>query len=329
MKPFKKTTQKIRVPIDFELRYIKLFGNSKKYEKFLKYIQTPHKKTFRINTIKVKDQDIKHILEELNNINITFIENSHVKNSYFIIEAPEDIDYFEINSVKNGLIYVQDASSMLVTQHLEIPKTIDSNFKLLDLCASPGSKTSQIIELMNNGGNVVANDVNFKRLEELKTNILKIGGENITFLHSDARIFSYESKFDRILVDAPCSGSGILRKNKNAIKIYQTSNIKKIQQNQIKILKNAFKYLKDDGILVYSTCSLEPEENELCVQEILNANKDVKLLEINMDKIEKTEIPLSWNKNSFSKEVSEKTFRIHPQKEYFEGFFIAKFKKIK
>jgi NOL1/NOP2/sun family putative RNA methylase len=197
---------------------------------------------------------------------------------------------------------------------------------VLDLCASPGSKTTQIAASMKNTGTLIANDVKLDRISILSANLEKTGVTNTIVTRNDAiqlcqKFQKQNMKFHRILLDAPCSGEGTLRSSSKTFLMWNEKMVYKMSRLQKKLIANAIKCLKKDGTLVYSTCTHSPEENEEVIDFALK-NFPVK--------IEKIHLPLKtrpgitkWHDKQFDPEVS-KAHRIYPQDNDSEGFFLCK-----
>ncbi len=198
-----------------------------------------------------------------------------------------------------------------------------------DSCAAPGSKTSQIADLMDDSGVLIANDSNIGRLASLRHNTERLGITNVAVTNEDARHFSinqYSSivptnKFDRVLVDVPCSCEGIIRKNPNVLENHSIKKIRNLSSLQKEILKNAVKLTKKGGTVVYSTCTFAPEENEEVLDYILE-NENSRLIDF--------ELPLDYSpgidkwKNKKYKDDIWKAKRIYPHQNNTGGFFCAK-----
>jgi 16S rRNA (cytosine967-C5)-methyltransferase len=170
----------------------------------------------------------------------------------------------DLESFKSGLFYVQDEAAQLVSLMVD-PKPGEA---ALDACAAPGGKTSHLAEMMNDRGRIVALDPSENRLKRLKENAARLGHAVIETLRADAaggieRLAP--ASFDRILVDAPCSGLGVLRRNPEGKWTKTESGILRFRAVQIRILRHVAPLLKPGGVLVYSTCTTEPEENEQVV----------------------------------------------------------------
>jgi 16S rRNA (cytosine967-C5)-methyltransferase len=167
---------------------------------------------------------------------------------------------------------MQDPSTLLAVHELD-PQPGET---ILDLCAAPGGKTTFIAQRMNNEGKIVANDIAPDRLKLIKENCARLG---VTCVETTQNLEfkTQNSKFDRILIDAPCSNTGVMRRRVDLRWLIQPPEIERLRAAQLILLKQAATVLKPGGILVYSTCSLEPEENSEVVKEFLAANAGFKL----------------------------------------------------
>ena len=195
------------------------------------------------------------------------------------------------------------------------------NELILDLAAAPGSKTTQMAAMMNNKGIIVANDIKYDRLKALSINLQRCGILNtIITLRTNFK----NIKFDKILLDAPCSGTGAIRKSLMTLKIWNNNMIRKLANDQKRLILNSFDSLNDDCVLVYSTCSVDPEENEEVIDFLLK-NRDAKLEKIDLD-IKKSPVILEYEEKNYNEEI-KKCLRIWPQDNDTEGFFVAKIRK--
>ena len=195
---------------------------------------------------------------------------------------------------------------------------------VLDMCASPGSKATQIAQMLQGQGFLVANDYKGARLAPLGLNLQRLGASNcMTTLSMGDRIKSMQ--FDRILVDAPCSGTGTIRKSLKTLMIWNPNMVRRLAGTQKQLLKNAFDLLKPGGTIVYSTCSCEPEENEAVVSELLESYPEAEIKEIEIN-IERSDPIQEFNGKTYNQEV-KKALRIWPQDNDTEGFFVAKIRK--
>lgn len=262
--------------------------------------------TLRVNTIKSNIEEIKTFLNEAN---ILFEEVGWYKDALIIKNITEnEIQKFSIYS--EGKIYLQSLSSMIPAIILN-PK---ENENILDMCSAPGGKTTQLASISNNKAFITAVEQNKIRSEKLKYNLQKQGAKSVNVLIEDARNLSDYLKFDKILLDAPCSGSGTENVFKNN---FTKELIEKSSKRQETLLKKALKILKLNGEIIYSTCSILKQENEDILDKVLKNNKNYIIENIEMP----NEIPLIQSK-------IEGVSIIQPN-ELFEGFFVAKIKRIK
>lgn len=215
---------------------------------------------------------------------------------------------------KAGYITVQDESAMLVAPSMDL---VEGN-TVLDLCSAPGGKTTHIGELMNNTGKVFAYDIYEHKLKLIRENIDRLGLSNIELDILDATNFQENliNKGDRVLIDVPCSGLGIIRKKPEIKYNKNIKELKEIVKIQREIMKNAAKYVKENGILLYSTCTLNKEENEENIKWFLKEYPEFKIVPLYFGAAEN----IIYHKEGY---VS-----ILPN-EYMDGFFIAKILKNK
>ncbi len=320
-KNYKGIKHEINLKPRFESRMGELLGND--YGNFCKILSVPPVNSIRCNTLKISPEELKEKLEKKWKIKQPFKEHPEI----MIIES--ELKPGEIGKAFEhvlGYYYVQEISSMMPLIALS-PKKDDI---LLDLCAAPGSKTTQAAAMMDNHGTIIANDSNMGRVAVLSTNIQRCCVTNCIVANHDGsnlckRLEKINFKFDKILMDVPCSGEGTIRSSPGAAEMFNEKTILRISNIQKSFVKNAVAVLKNGGELVYSTCTHAPEENEEVVSFILE-NFPMEIKEINLPlKVRKgiTE----WNGKKFHEDVS-KSARIYPQDNNTEGFFIAKFKKM-
>ncbi len=218
-----------------------------------------------------------------------------------------------------GVYYVQEASSMFLWEALKQTIENKSGLHILDLCAAPGGKSTLLASYFTKGL-IVSNEVIKSRASVLVENITKWGSDNVVVTNNDAKDFEkLPGFFDVMIIDAPCSGSGLFRKDTEAIEEWSMENVLLCSLRQKRILSNAYKTLKQDGILIYSTCSYSAEEDE----EIMDWLTD----EFNVENIQ-LQIQKEWNiVETSSQKHHASGYRFYPDKLRGEGFFIAVFKK--
>lgn len=196
----------------------------------------------------------------------------------------------ELDEFKNGEISVQDESGQLVAFMLGPQK----DEIILDMCAAPGSKTGHIAELMQNSGKIYALDLHKHRVKLLSEGMNRLGVSNVEALVKDATQLDFsEEMFDRILLDAPCSGLGVVRRKPDILRKITPDKIDGIMEDQRKLLESADKHLKKDGILVYSTCTINKNENEKQVSKFIEKHPNYSLLE------EKVIFPYEYDSDGF------------------------------
>lgn len=283
--------------------------DTKDIEKIVKGYYKKRPVTFRVNTIKASVEKIKEELEK-NDIQFDMVDFCE---EAFIIKNVTEKEVEQLDIYKNGEIYLQSLSSMLPPIILKPEENID----ILDMAAAPGGKTTQIAAITNNKSRITACEINNIRAERLKYNIDKQGATSVYLMKKDSRFIDDFFSFDKILLDAPCSGSGTLDlNNQNSDKIFTKKLVDKSVKSQLSLLKKAVKVLKKGHEMVYSTCSILECENEDIVNEVLKQN-NVEIIPIDYEWISKLPVlPTKING----------TLCIAPN-EYFEGFFIAKLRK--
>ena len=238
---------------------------------------------------------------------------------YYLNQRPSfTIDPF----FHSGAYYVQEASSMFLEQALIQTLELSKPIKILDLCAAPGGKSTLIQSLICKESLLVSNEVIKTRVTVLCENISKWGAANVIVTNNDAKDFArLPDYFDAIVVDAPCSGSGLFRKDAAAIDEWSFNNVQLCSQRQQRIVADVLPALKENGVLIYATCSYSAAEDEMICDWLVN---DLKLETIAL-KIEE-----NWNiVESKSDLHNAYGYRFFPDKVKGEGFFIAAFKKIK
>lgn len=273
----------------------------------------------------IKETENTRLLIEENLKNNKLKKTSWTDNAYII---NEDKSFFtHTKEFENGEIYIQNAASLIPTIILE-PKP---NELILDMCAAPGGKTINIYKLSKDSANIIVNDENITRVNGMKK-LFETYGVKINGYYSQPA--QYLSKhlpseyFDKILLDAPCSGEGLINLyDEKTLGFWSIKKIKRLNNLQKNIISEAYKLLKPNGTLVYSTCTLAPEENEDVISWALDTFKDLSIENIQL----KETIPnatnglLKWKDKQFNKECIN-CLRIKPN-EYMEAFFVCKLKK--
>jgi len=297
----------------------------KDFDSYMEILKEEPVRSIRCNTIKISPEDLKKRLEQKGwKIRLPFTSYPEI----MIVEnelAPGELG----RSLEHllGYYYIQEIASMLPVLVLN-PKEGE---RVLDLCASPGSKTTQIAARMKNAGLLIANEVKFGRMKILAANTERCGVMNTIMTRRDGialcKRFKQENfLFDKILLDAPCSGEGTIRSTPATFEMWNMNTIENLSRLQKSLIASAIEILKPEGELVYSTCTHAPEEDE----EVLDfALKNFRV------KVEKINLPLKtrsgitkWNEKEYSEDVKH-SCRVYPQDANTEGFFITKIRKLK
>lgn len=261
--------------------------------------------SFRVNRLKYSCEEFEKLLEEKKIDIIKKVDSVYYVDSGILLYSDE---------FRDGKIIVQDASSYLSARNLN-PKPDES---VLDTCSAPGGKTAVLGELMENGGELLALDIYPHKLKLIEENCHKCGVDIVRTVKMDARKLKEQGKkFDKILVDAPCSGYGVLRKKPEAIYNKNSENVEELAKLQFEILESASQVLKDNGELVYSTCTILKEENGENIKKFLEKYPN----------FETVELYIPENVNGSYDNVGG--FTVDYKEDILDGFYIVKLKKNK
>lgn len=300
----------MRLPAEFLNKMENLLGSE--YRMFLNSYDEQRYYGLRVNTLKISVEDFLRIspfrLEPI----------PWTKDGFYYLEGdnPGKHPYYYA-----GLYYIQEPSAMLPGVVVDAKP----GERILDLCAAPGGKSLQIASGLQGQGLLVSNDINSERVKALIKNIELCGVKNalVTNESPDRLAQNLSEYFDKVLVDAPCSGEGMFRKDPLAIRSWENYKCEKCAGMQWEILQNADKLLKPGGVLVYSTCTFSPEENEKMITEFIKQHNNYEI----------EEIPKMGGMESGRPEWSDgnseilKTVRLWPHKIKGEGHFVAKLRK--
>ncbi len=300
----------------WKARFTQILGE-KDYKEFMKCNNEWLRRSIRINTLKITSEELKKRLPEWKFTKVPWCEIG------FFMEHKkgERLDIGNTTEFQLGYYYGQEAASMIPPLVLN-PKQNDI---VLDMCAAPGSKTTQMAAMMENKGVLVANDVKGSRLASLGINLQRMGITNTIVTLMQGHWFR-QPRFNKILLDAPCSGTGNVRKSPKIMLIWNPNGIKRLAGQQKSLINAAFNSLKKGGILVYSTCSIEPDENEGVIDFLLGKHETAKLMEIKLN-LKRADPILEFEGKKYNSEV-KKCLRIWPQTNNTGGFFVTKIKKV-
>ena len=261
------------------------------YDDFIKSYDEPKTTGLRINTLKINK-------EELLNLNLYNLTPIPWADEGFYYD--EEVDRPGKSPLhESGAYYLQEPSAMSVVPHLDIKE----GDKVLDMCAAPGGKSTYILSKLNDTGLLVSNEINSTRIRALGENLERFGARNCIITNTDSNNLRkvFTGYFDKVVIDAPCSGQGMFRKDEVAIEDWSYAKVLECQSIQKEIIRDGYDMLKNGGVLVYSTCTFAKEENEDVINEFISEYENAKLIEMQ---------------------------RIWPHKVSGEGHFVAKIQKL-
>ncbi|WAM32955.1 RsmF rRNA methyltransferase first C-terminal domain-containing protein [Caldicellulosiruptor morganii] len=301
---------KLNLPEEFLSKMKEILKDE--FEDFIKVYDSDSYKGFRVNTAKISvDEFIKRIGIEFEKV--PWCEDGfYIKDEIRLSKHPY---YFA------GLIYIQEPSAMFPVEALDVKE----GEKVLDLCAAPGGKTIQIAAKIGPKGMLVSNDIKPARIKALVKNVENLGLTNVVILNNKPKEIaeSYGAYFDKILVDAPCSGEGMFRKDPASARKWTSNHPQKYVNLQRSIMTEVDELLKVGGEIVYSTCTFEIEENEGIIDWFLRKHKNYEVVEIKKYPGFSEGITINGNVEL------KKAVRIYPHKVKGEGHFVCKLRKVK
>ncbi len=306
----------IELPKEFEIRMQDMLGNA--YPAFVRSYEKNKMQALRVNTLKGSVEEFLEKAPFLERINIRRVPWER-RGIYYDENMPFGKHPFH----EAGVYYIQEPSAMTPVSYLEA----QPNEKILDLCAAPGGKSTQIASYMKNEGLLVCNEIHPARAKILSENVERMGIRNALVTNETPRRLSegFGEYFDRILVDAPCSGEGMFRKNEEASREWSLENVKLCANRQDEILDCADWMLRPGGRLVYSTCTFAPEEDEGTVARFLMRHPEYEIIKI--DKYEGMSSGSAEWTGGIAAENIEATIRLFPHLIDGEGHYLAVLQK--
>lgn len=303
-----------RFPEDFLTLMRASLPNDEELQRFLAISQQPLRRSLRVNTLKISVSDFlactAHYGWRLTPI-------PWCAEGFWIDRDDESLPLGSVAEHLSGLFYIQEASSMLPVTAL-FDAAPDAR-QVMDVAAAPGSKTTQMAALMHNNGAILANEYSASRVKVLHANISRCGVSNVALTHFDGRVFgaALPEQFDAILLDAPCSGEGVVRKDADALRNWTLASTEDIAATQRDLIDSAFHALQPGGTLIYSTCTLNQIENQQVISWLQQRYPDA--VEI---------IPLDGLFAGAEKALTSEGFlHVFPQIFDSEGFFVARLRK--
>ncbi|WP_333005096.1 16S rRNA (cytosine(1407)-C(5))-methyltransferase RsmF [Vibrio coralliilyticus] len=308
--------QNVYLPEEFLKEMEAILPDGLNMEDFVAACQRPLRKSIRVNTLKISISEFTQRAQEKGwqLSPVPWCEEG------FWIDADEsETPLGNTAEHMSGLFYIQEASSMMPVSALFQDQS-DDFLSVLDMAAAPGSKTTQMAAKMDNLGVLVANEFSSSRVKVLHANIERCGVRNAALSNYDGRVFGgwLPEQFDAVLIDAPCSGEGTVRKDADAMKNWSKDSVLSIAETQKDLIESAFYALKPGGVMVYSTCTLSIEENQQVCLHLKEQFGDLVEFE-----------PLDSLFPESEKALTKEGFlHIFPQMYDCEGFFVARMKKL-
>jgi len=283
-------------------------------QRFLAISQQPLRKSVRVNTLKISVADF---LARTAQYGWRLTPVPWCAEGFWIERDDESLPLGSVAEHLNGLFYIQEASSMLPVTAL-FAAAPDAQ-QVMDMAAAPGSKTTQLAALMHNRGAILANEYSASRVKVLHANISRCGVSNVALTHFDGRVFgaALPEQFDAILLDAPCSGEGVVRKDADALRNWTLASTEAIAATQRDLIDSAFHALRPGGVLIYSTCTLNTIENQQVIAWLLTRYPDAIEIMSLQDLFAGAEAALT----------PEGYLHVFPHCFDSEGFFVARLRK--
>jgi len=285
--------------------------------KLLEANERPLTSSIRVNTLKIQPGELRNRLE-----NKGFELQTIEWISYGFEILKETYNLGSLHEYLQGYFYLQNVASMLPAIILD-PKPGET---VIDMCAAPGGKATHMAQIMNNKGSLILIERNSKRIPALEINLRRMGVLNSIVLNFDAiNLQKLNIEADKVLLDAPCTGEGLIRQDKSRKKSKTQKDIEKLAGIQKKLLNSGLKVLKPGGTLLYSTCSIAPEENEFVINDVLQDRLEYSIIPLN------TQYGISGLTKAFGKTLRKDlkfSQRIYPHIHNTIGFFICLIKKI-
>lgn len=302
----------VELPIEYQNRMKKILGDS--YSDYINELENSPVKAFRVNTEKISMEDFIKI-NPFGSVPVPYADNSF---------------YLDYDGVGNhpyhhaGMIYVQEPGAMIPAECVEVK----SDWKILDMCAAPGGKSTQLKSKLGSDGVLVSNEIISSRCKILTGNVERLGLKNVvtTCLDSEKIAKNFPKTFDLVMVDAPCSGEGMFRKEAIAIKEWSEENVLNCAKRQKMILSNASKCVKNGGYIIYATCTFSLEENEMVIDDFLFNNPDFVIVDV-PEKIKKHTLS-GINFDGAKCDKLNYTRRFYPHLSRGEGQFVAVLKNV-
>ncbi len=294
-------------------RYLRMFGKIETLE-LLEVNEIPLPETIRCNDYLISCRRLKERLEEKGFVLYPLAFSPHG----YSIEGGQ-VSIGATHEYLSGYYYIQDPASMLPVYELNVrPGDL-----ILDMAAAPGGKASQILQLTKDSARLVAVDISRRRMRALRSNLSRMGFSSFILLRGDSRFLVFKNLFEKVLLDAPSTGEGIIRKDPLRKRSRSPNDLIEVSILQFEMLKAAINYLRPGGILVYAACTLAVEEGEFVISTMLDKREDLQTLSLNIPHVKGFE---EYGRTRFNEQVTN-CGRLLPYIHGTEGFFVCKIKK--
>ncbi|AUX72915.1 16S rRNA (cytosine(1407)-C(5))-methyltransferase RsmF [Erwinia pyrifoliae] len=309
-------TSRVFFPPAFLAQMQRLLPDASEFSRFIAISQQPLRRSLRVNTLKISVDDFLRLVEPYQ---WALTPIPWCPEGFWI--SRDDADKLPLGSTAEhlaGLLYIQEASSMLPVSALFAGGHMPQ--RVMDMAAAPGSKTTQIAACMGDRGAILANEYSASRVKVLHANLSRCGVSNTAMTHFDGRVFgsALPECFDAVLLDAPCSGEGVVRKDADALRNWSETSTAEIAATQRDLINSAFHALRPGGTLVYSTCTLNLSENQQVIRWLLEQYPDAVEIE-----------PLDTLFNGAEQVATAEGFlHVFPHIFDSEGFFVARLRKV-
>lgn len=303
-------------------RYREILGSLEEVEELLRAFEKPLKPSIRCNTLKVKD--CNYLVRRLRELGFTLKAIGWEPTSFQVVRGGR-VSAGATHEFLLGLYYLYRGSASLLPPLLLSPAPRDF---VLDIAAAPGGKTTHIAQLMGNRGAIVAVDVSRERMRALRTNIERMGVRNVVALRLDGRLVPkiFPDSFSKAILDAPCSAEGLIQVDRSRKTRTSIKDLVRLHSTQVELLNAALNSIKGSGIVLYTTCSIAPEENELVVARVIELREDVDVVRA-PNIVDFTPGITEYFGIKLPEEVS-KCVRVFPHIHGMEGFFICMLRKV-
>ncbi len=306
-------------------RYYEMLGSWDEVKELLNSFERKLKHSIRCNTLRVKDCRI--LIERLERLGFKLKEVDFWNLAYEVVEEVRNPTLGSTHEFLLGMYYLYRGKASLIPPLILNPQRSD---RVADLAAAPGGKTTHLAQLMNNEGVILATEVSRERMRALRNNVERMGVRNTVLMRVDGRKVKEFLKgyFSKVLLDAPCTGEGLIMIDPERKVKTSFDDLMKWHENQVDFLNSALETLNIGGHILYTTCSIAPEENELVIAKILSRRDDIRVVKLDNTPIKLSQSITEYFGLNLPKDISY-CGRIYPHVHGMEGFFLCLLERIR